>query len=33
MREMIRNNEVIEWGEYDNQVYGTTVESVREVVR
>lgn len=31
--EMIRNQEMVEWGEHKNQIYGTSVASVRNVVR
>lgn len=30
---MIRNKEMVEWGEHNGQIYGTSVESVRNVVR
>ncbi|CAD5210108.1 unnamed protein product [Bursaphelenchus xylophilus] len=33
MREMIREKRVIEWGEYDGHIYGTSEDSVREIVR
>ncbi|CAD5206903.1 unnamed protein product [Bursaphelenchus okinawaensis] len=33
MREMIREKSVVEWGEYDEHIYGTSEESVREIVR
>ncbi|KAF7629879.1 hypothetical protein Mgra_00009107 [Meloidogyne graminicola] len=31
--QLIRNRQMIEWGEYNDQLYGTTVESVRQIVR
>ncbi|KAI6241434.1 26S proteasome non-ATPase regulatory subunit 7 [Aphelenchoides fujianensis] len=33
LRELIRNKQMIEWGEYGNQIYGTTTASVRNIVR
>jgi guanylate kinase len=31
--EMIRNKEMVEWGNHNGQIYGTSVASVRNVVR
>ncbi|KAI6182916.1 Guanylate kinase domain containing protein [Aphelenchoides bicaudatus] len=33
LQEKIRNKEMVEWGELQNQIYGTSVASVRNVVR
>uniref|UniRef100_A0A915MV33 Guanylate kinase-like domain-containing protein n=1 Tax=Meloidogyne javanica TaxID=6303 RepID=A0A915MV33_MELJA len=31
--QLIRDRQMIEWGEYNDQLYGTTAESVRQVIR
>lgn len=33
LREMIRNREMVEWGELGGHIYGTSIASVRNVVR
>ncbi|KAI6178649.1 Guanylate kinase domain containing protein [Aphelenchoides besseyi] len=33
LRELIRAKDMIEWGEYGNQIYGTATSSVRSIVR
>ncbi|KAL7078100.1 hypothetical protein ACQ4LE_002568 [Meloidogyne hapla] len=31
--QLIRDRKMIEWGEYNDQLYGTTAESIRQVIR
>lgn len=33
LREKIRNKEMVEWGELQGHIYGTTIASIRNVVR